>query len=289
MPVDADPTPLLLEFCAGHALAMQCGARASGFLDRAAGVWDERANLEALRMAGLMVRLMDGVQRLAPRLRGAALAGPALAPASPPARSAPSAPKRHAAPGQRRGRLKNGNPSGDYLQAPRCGARTRAGCPCRQPAMANGRCRMHGGLSTGPRTPAGLARSRAARLTHGYRTAELIGLRSRAAHAARRLRSLNRALAAGRGVDRSDCRRQGSGIRHRGPAVSAISDPASAGHGVGRSNLRWRDRRSDARGPGLSDMIPDPRHLASGSAGHGLHRSFRDRLRSSVAAASDSP
>jgi hypothetical protein len=53
----------------------------------------------------------------------------------------------------------------DYLQAPRCDARTRVGCPCRQPAMANGRCRMHGGLSTGPRTPEGLARSRAARLT----------------------------------------------------------------------------------------------------------------------------
>jgi len=31
-----------------------------------------------------------------------------------------------------------------------CGARTRAGTPCPTPAMANGRCRMHGGLSTGP-------------------------------------------------------------------------------------------------------------------------------------------
>jgi hypothetical protein len=32
---------------------------------------------------------------------------------------------------------------------PRCGARTRAGIPCRHPAMANGRCRMHGGRSPG--------------------------------------------------------------------------------------------------------------------------------------------
>jgi hypothetical protein len=33
--------------------------------------------------------------------------------------------------------------------------------------MANGRCRMHGGLSTGPKTPEGLERSRRARWKHG--------------------------------------------------------------------------------------------------------------------------
>jgi len=32
----------------------------------------------------------------------------------------------------------------------RCGAKTRAGNPCKNYAMANGRCRMHGGKSTGP-------------------------------------------------------------------------------------------------------------------------------------------
>jgi len=31
----------------------------------------------------------------------------------------------------------------------RCGARTRSGKPCQSPAMKNGRCRMHGGPSTG--------------------------------------------------------------------------------------------------------------------------------------------
>ena len=46
-----------------------------------------------------------------------------------------------------RGKLRHGNPSGDFLAAPRCGARTRDACPCRQPAMANGRCRLHGGKS----------------------------------------------------------------------------------------------------------------------------------------------
>jgi hypothetical protein len=35
------------------------------------------------------------------------------------------------------------------------------------PAMANGRCRMHGGTSTGPRTAAGLEASRKARWKHG--------------------------------------------------------------------------------------------------------------------------
>lgn len=43
-----------------------------------------------------------------------------------------------------------------------CGARTRAGTPCKSTAiMTNGRCKLHGGMSTGPRTPSGLERSRA--------------------------------------------------------------------------------------------------------------------------------
>jgi hypothetical protein len=33
--------------------------------------------------------------------------------------------------------------------SPRCGARTRRGDSCEGPAMANGRCRFHGGKSTG--------------------------------------------------------------------------------------------------------------------------------------------
>jgi hypothetical protein len=65
----------------------------------------------------------------------------------------------------RRGRLRNGARPGDFLAAPRCGARTRCGAACRQPAMANGRCRLHGGLSTGPRTPEGRARCAQARRT----------------------------------------------------------------------------------------------------------------------------
>jgi len=51
-----------------------------------------------------------------------------------------------------------------------CGARTRSGVPCNGWAMPNGRCRLHGGLSTGPRTPEGLERSRKARWKHGNRS-----------------------------------------------------------------------------------------------------------------------
>jgi hypothetical protein len=56
--------------------------------------------------------------------------------------------------------------------SPRCGAHTRTGMACKGPAMPNGRCRMHGGASTGPRTPEGLQRIVAARTVHGGYSAE---------------------------------------------------------------------------------------------------------------------
>ena len=43
--------------------------------------------------------------------------------------------------------------------------------------MRNGRCRMHGGASTGPRTPEGLARSRRANWKHGRYSEEARELR----------------------------------------------------------------------------------------------------------------
>ncbi len=55
-----------------------------------------------------------------------------------------------------------------FLISPRCGAKTRKGTPCKAPAMANGRCRMHGGLSTG--APKGNKNA----LKHGQYTAEAI-------------------------------------------------------------------------------------------------------------------
>src|SRR5262245_21019477 len=223
-----------LEVAGAHLLAMQCGARTEQFLDRAgAPLRDPRAADESLRMATLTSRLMEAVRRsvtLAQSGRGPTIAPADVGrPAAGPGGPAPTMamPKLHAAPDSRRGRLKNGNPCGDYLRAPRCGARTRAGCPCRQPAMPNGRCRLHGGLSTGPRTAEGRRRARTARLVHGYRSAELIGLRSRAVHAARRLRALTtKPRSAGHGVDRRDSSSVGATGR---------SD-VSAGHGVHRSS-----------------------------------------------------
>ena len=43
---------------------------------------------------------------------------------------------------------------------PRCLAHARStGLPCQAAAMTNGRCRNHGGLASGPRTPAGRAKA----------------------------------------------------------------------------------------------------------------------------------
>jgi hypothetical protein len=70
-------------------------------------------------------------------------------------------------PHEKRGRLNNGNPPGDFTRAARCGAKTRRGTPCQCPAMGNGRCRLHGGLSTGPKTAEGIERIRRALTKHG--------------------------------------------------------------------------------------------------------------------------
>ena len=57
--------------------------------------------------------------------------------------------------------------NGDYPPVPQefhgltCGAKTRAGTPCKRIDLYwNGRCKFHGGLSTGPHTEAGKAQAR---------------------------------------------------------------------------------------------------------------------------------
>ena len=110
----------------------------------------------------------------------------------------------------RRGRLNNGNPPGDFLAAPRCGAKTRAGESCRGPAMRNGRCRMHGGASTGPRTAEGLARGRRAGWKHGARSAEMAALRAAARVCLRRLDSL---------IGAAKCRPMSGGTGASNPAA----------------------------------------------------------------------
>jgi hypothetical protein len=75
-------------------------------------------------------------------------------------------------------------------RAPRCGAKRRDGDSCASPAMPNGRCRMHGGKSTGPRTPEGLQRSRKSGWKHGYYSAEAKRVRRDARQQYRMLRQL---------------------------------------------------------------------------------------------------
>lgn len=65
------------------------------------------------------------------------------------------------------------------IQFKQCGAkaRTNRGLPCRAPAMANGRCRLHGGKSTGAKTAVGLMRVKMANTKHGFYSAEALSKR----------------------------------------------------------------------------------------------------------------
>ena len=64
---------------------------------------------------------------------------------------------------------KRHDPMDDPDQAPnKCGAKTRSGVPCAKfPMEGKRRCPLHGGLSTGPRKPAGRAAISAANTKHG--------------------------------------------------------------------------------------------------------------------------
>ncbi|MEX1203623.1 MAG: HGGxSTG domain-containing protein [Dongiaceae bacterium] len=259
-------TLLAHELAAGHRLMMRLAGRADAFLTLASPAAETpqewRMSLEAARLASTAGRLMEryrlGLLALA-RLRApdgpgepgeqtvrlvwggggrsdgngsASGGGPAPSDGGPAPASVSTAGRGLPAEARsaKAGRLNNGNRPGDLAAVPRCGAHTRAGHPCRQPAMANGRCRLHGGKSTGPRTAAGLARSRRARLVHGARAGDLLALRSAAAHSARRLRAV---ACAANGVRR---RSVGAGLK---PAPTAIETTPlrrmkSAGHGVHR-------------------------------------------------------
>jgi len=94
----------------------------------------------------------------------------------------------------RRGLLKNGNTPGDLSKAVPCGAKTRCGTPCQGPGMANGRCRTHGGTSTGPRTDAGIEAIRRSRTVHGYYSQQALAARQAARGDRQLLRDLLRQL-----------------------------------------------------------------------------------------------
>ena len=62
-----------------------------------------------------------------------------------------------------------------------CGAKSRRNknAPCKQYPMKNGRCRMHGGKSTGAKTTEGKVRSALANYKHGLFTNAAIAERKR--------------------------------------------------------------------------------------------------------------
>ena len=92
-------------------------------------------------------------------------------------------------------------------KAQRCGAKTRRGTACQRPAnKKNGRCRLHGGASTGARSEAGLARISAANLRHGKFTKDKLEKRRENAAKGREirneLRQMERDLIAGGLLDK---------------------------------------------------------------------------------------
>ena len=71
----------------------------------------------------------------------------------------------------------------------RCGAKTRRGTACQRPAnKKNGRCRLHGGASTGAKTEEGRARISAANLRHGKFTKDKLEKRRENAAKGREIR-----------------------------------------------------------------------------------------------------
>jgi hypothetical protein len=95
---------------------------------------------------------------------------------------------------KRRGMLRNANPSGDFSKAARCGAKNRRGTPCQCPAMPNGRCRLHGGLSTRPKTAEGIERIRKAVTKHGQYSKRARAEREQYRNLFRRCRETLRAI-----------------------------------------------------------------------------------------------
>ena len=70
----------------------------------------------------------------------------------------------------------------------RCLAKTRKGTPCQRPAFKhNGRCSLHGGLSTGAKTTDGLKKISGANLKHGKYTKDKLEAQRHAARVGRRV------------------------------------------------------------------------------------------------------
>ena len=78
-----------------------------------------------------------------------------------------------------------------------CRAKTRSGNPCKRIGNPiNGRCHLHGGKSTGPRTEEGRARIAAAQFKHGNRSKAAIAAQRAKAARGRAIRAELAALEA---------------------------------------------------------------------------------------------
>ena len=72
----------------------------------------------------------------------------------------------------------------------RCGAKTQRGTACQRPAHKhNKRCSLHGGRSTGAKTPEGLQRISEANLKHGRYTKDKLERQRRAAEVGRQVKA----------------------------------------------------------------------------------------------------
>jgi hypothetical protein len=170
--------------------------------------------------------------------------------------------------------------------------------------MKNGRCRMHGGLSTGPRTPEGRARCARARLKHGFYSAEMIALRRDAAAHCRRMDAVFTTVrarrTAGHGLlppSRSPLRRAKESPpnlanRTGGKARTSPTNAPAAARSAPSASLRLRGQSSSGRGAptaghgvlrsiSISSASPRAAHLLAGtslrtplSAGHEVLPSF---------------
>ena len=79
---------------------------------------------------------------------------------------------------------------GPDWQGQKCEAKTRRGTLCQRPAkLPVGKCRLHGGHSTGPRTAEGHARLVASKIIHGKFTAEKRANARRFAEQGRQIRA----------------------------------------------------------------------------------------------------
>ena len=76
-----------------------------------------------------------------------------------------------------------------------CSAKTREGSTCKKrPLKGKTRCRLHGGLSTGPRTTEGKARIAAAHYKHGRRSKAFVETRKKIWSEIRRIEKELRAM-----------------------------------------------------------------------------------------------